>query len=147
MIEIIVDTSEFEASLDQIGELETSIFQDARSPSGFPYFYPVDLGRGPVVAKNAKALKITLPDGSVIFRKSAGPSAPRNIRLESFAQFDGAAINASISARGTTIRGWCVSFLNFMALYFKDVLADHTPVSPLPGGGKLQKGYRSTIIS
>lgn len=147
MLEITVDTREFEASLAQIAELQTDIFADARSATGYPYFYPVDLGRGPVRPVNAKALKITLPNGQVIFRKSAGPAAPRNIRLESFAQVDGSAINAATIARGNNLRGWLVSFLNAVALFYKDVLADHSPVSPLPGGGKLKKSYRATTIS
>ena len=73
MLEITVDTSQFESSLEQIGELQTDIFSDARSATGFPYFYPVDLGRGPVVAKNAKALRFTLPDGRDDFSQERRP--------------------------------------------------------------------------
>lgn len=34
-------------------------------------------GRGPVVAKRAKALRFTLPNGNVVIRKSVGPARPR----------------------------------------------------------------------
>jgi hypothetical protein len=144
MLEITVDTSAFENEISKIGNMHADIVQDATSDRGFRYFYPVDLGRGPVVAKNAKALRITLPDGRVIFRKSVGPAAPRNIRLNSLPEVMGSAINAGVVARGDSIRGWLLSFLGMCAFYFAQVLAEHTPVSPLPGGGKLKQSYRAT---
>jgi len=39
VLEIIIHDSEFLASLNVEG-LETAIFNDARSPTGFPYFLP-----------------------------------------------------------------------------------------------------------
>jgi len=150
MLTIEIDDAAFLASAE-IGVLETSIFSDARSqpsPSGrwgdYPYFWPVDLGRGPVTAKFAKALRIPLPDGTVIYRKSVGPAAPRNIRKNAFVQLDSAAINAGVSASGTPypgIRQWLAAFLRMMAYFYSQSLAEATP-----GGltGKLRQSYRAT---
>jgi len=145
MLEIIIHDSEFLASLNVAG-LETAIFNDARSPIGFPYFYPVDLGRGPVFPKNAKALKIPIAGapGGFIFRRSAGPAAPRNIRNQALAQLEGSAVNAAIVSRGETMRGWCANFLNNMARFYSQVLADVTPRGP---SGKLGSSYRPTTTA
>ena len=145
MLEIIIHDSEFLASLNVEG-LETAIFNDARSPTGFPYFYPVDLGRGPVRPINAKALKIPMAGapGGLIFRKYAGPAAPRNIRQQALGQLEGSAINAAIVARGETMREWCAVFLNGMARFYSQVLADVTPRGP---SGKLGSSYRPTTTA
>src|SRR5579871_1549621 len=104
MVTIEIDDEQFIATADLSG-LESSIFNDAKSlpsPSGrwggYPYFWPVDLGRGPVNPVYAKALRIPIGNGQFIFRKSAGPSAPRNIRKIAAIQIDSAAINSSITA-------------------------------------------------
>jgi hypothetical protein len=145
MLEIIIKDEEFLASLE-VESLETSIFNDARSATGFPYFYPVDLGRGPVFPKNAKALKIPMAGapGGFIFRRSAGPAAPRNIRQQALGQLEGSAINAAITAGGATPRGWFASFLNGMARFYSQVLADVTPRGP---SGKLGSSYRPTTTA
>jgi len=145
MLEIIIKDEEFLASLE-LESLETSIFNDARSTTGFPYFYPVDLGRGPVRPINAKALKIPMAGvpGGFIFRRSAGPAAPRNIRQQALGQLEGSAINAAITAGGLTPRGWLASFLNGMARFYSQVLADVTPRGP---SGKLGSSYRPTTTA
>lgn len=145
MIEIIIKDDEFLASLDGVESLETSIFNDARSATGYPYFYPVDLGRGPVKPINAKALRIPIGGGQFIFRRSAGPAAPRNIRQQALVQLEGSAINAAIVAGGATPRGWFASFLNGMARFYSQVLADVTPGSAYTG--KLRNSYRPTTTA
>lgn len=149
MLEIIIDDKDFLASC-QIGRMETDIFSDARSepsPSGrwggYPYFWPVDLGRGPVKPIYAKALRITLPDGRVIFRKSVGPAAPRNIRKNSLAQLESSGVNAALTTRASNMRQWFAVFLNRMAYFYSQVLADATPKRT----GKLASKYRPTVIS
>jgi hypothetical protein len=149
MLEIIIDDDAFLASAD-IGIMETDVFNDARSepsPSGrwggFAYFNAVDQGRGPVKPIYAKALRIVLPNGDVIFRKSVGPSAPRNIRVNSLVQLESSAVNASLTASGDSLRGWIASFLNKMAYFYSQVLADATPRG---ASGKLGSSYRPTII-
>jgi hypothetical protein len=142
MLEIEVDDREMLAGLE-FGELETSIFNDARSaePYSFPYFFPVDLGRKGFSAKNAKALRFEV-GGRVIFRKSVGPSMPRNIRLNSFAQFYGSCINAAASVGDQpTVRAWLAAFLTKVAWYHAQTLADLTPKV----SGKLAQSYRPTI--
>lgn len=143
MIEIVIKDEEFLASIDGVESLETSIFNDARSATGYPYFYPVDLGRGPVKPIHAKALRIPIMggDGGYIFRRSAGPAAPRNIRQKALVQLEGSAINAAIVAGGATPRGWFASFLNGMARFYSQVLAEVTPRGP---SGKLGQSYRPT---
>ena len=145
MLEIIIHDSEFLESVNVEG-LQTAIFNDARSPAGFPYFYPVDLGRGPVKPINAKALKIPMAGapGGFIFRRSAGPAAPRNIRNQALAQLEGSAVNAAIVSRGETMRGWCANFLNNMARFYAQVLAEVTPRGP---SGKLGSSYRPTTTA
>ena len=145
MLEIIVNDEEFLESLNVEG-LNTAIFNDARSVTGYPYFWPVDLGRGPIRPINAKALKIPVQGapGGFIFRKWAGPAAPRNIRQQALGQLEGSAVNAAILARGETLRGWCAAFLNGMARFYSQVLADATPRGP---SGKLGSSYRPTITS
>jgi len=146
MLEITLDSSQFEAGLD-IGVLETAIFNDARSlpsPSGrwggYAYFWPVDRGRGPVRPIFAKALRIPVGDGKFIFRKSAGPAAPREITKNSMSQLEGSAINAAIMSSGSTLRQWFVVFLNRMASFHSQVFADFTPRK----SGKLASNYRPT---
>ena len=70
----------------QTGKLQASlqreITQSGKSITGTvkslgsiaPHNRWVHDGRGPVVAKRAKALRITLPGGAVIFRKRVGPA-------------------------------------------------------------------------
>lgn len=142
MLEIIIDDRQFLAGC-QIGRLETDIFNDARSSNGYPYFWPVDLGRGPVVAKNAKALRFVTPGGQVLFRKSVGPAAPRDIRKTAISQMESSAINASITAGGRDIRQWLAVFLTKMGYFYSQVLADATPRRT----GKLASRYRSTTIA
>ena len=146
MLEIIIDDKDFLAGAE-IGLLETDIYNDARSnpsPSGrwggYPYFWAVDQGRGPVRPIYAKALRIPLADGTAIFRKSAGPSTPRNIVSQSLAQLEGSAINAALSASGSTLRGWFAMFLNKIAFFHAEVLEEVTPHK----SGKLAGSYRTT---
>lgn len=131
----------FLAKLQQmdLSTLKTEIYNDARSLKGFPYFYAVDLGRGPIRPINAKALRIPV-GGGFIFRKSAGPSAPRNIRNLASNLLNETAMSAAQSAQGSTIRAWLVSFLNSMALQYSHVLSVVTPRQ----GGKLATSYRPT---
>ena len=100
MFSLTINDADFLNSLD-VGGMEADIFNDARSLAGptgqgggYPYHRPVNLGRGPVHPIHAKALRIVLPDGTVIFRKSAGPAAARDILGKSVAQLDSSAINA-----------------------------------------------------
>jgi len=52
----------------------TGVQWDAKSDTGFPYAKVHHDGRGPVVVKNAKALRFKI-GGDVIFAKSVGPAA------------------------------------------------------------------------
>lgn len=148
MLEIIIDDREFLASCE-IGTLETDVFNDARSlpsPSGrwggYPYFWPVDLGRGPVKPIFAKALRIDLGNGNVIFRKSAGPAAPRDIRKMAMNQLESSAVNAAVTTSAQNIRQWCAVFLSKMAYFYSQVLSDATPRR----SGNLASKYRGTTI-
>jgi TRAP-type mannitol/chloroaromatic compound transport system substrate-binding protein len=66
----------------QSGRLKRSIqvrrLRDAHYMVGSDLDYAewVEKGRGPVVAKNADALKFTI-DGQTVFRQRVGPAAPR----------------------------------------------------------------------
>jgi hypothetical protein len=152
MSEITIDDSRFMQEIESLGGLETAIFNDARSApnpvsgrgGGYPYFYPVDLGRGPVVAKNARALAIPTENG-VIFRRSVGPAAPRFIRSNAMGQLEGTCINAAVtSGSQETVRGWFAAFLNKVAAYFISPLEESTPRGLT---GKLKSSYRSTVTS
>ena len=106
MFSLTINDADFLNSLD-VGGMEADIFNDARSLAGptgqgggYPYYWPVNLGRGPVHPIHAKALRIVLPDGTVIFRKSAGPAAARDILGKSVAQLDSSAINAVATSGG-----------------------------------------------
>jgi hypothetical protein len=152
MLEITIDDSEFMEQVESLGGMETDIFNDARSApnpvsgrgGGYPYFYPVDLGRGPVVARNARALAIPTASG-VIFRKRVGPAAARNIRPNALTQLEGAALNAAFTTGNqANLRGWFATFLNKVAAFFILPLQEMTP-SGLTG--KLKQSYRSTTTS
>lgn len=149
MLEIIFDDRAFLAGCE-IGTLETDVFSDARSdpsPSGrwgdYPYFWPVDQGRGPVKPIYAKALRIVLDNGQVIYRKSVGPAAPRNIRALAMNQLEASALNASLSSNGSTVREWMAKFLTQLAYFYSQVLADASPKK----SGKLASSYRSTTTA
>lgn len=152
MLEIIVDDSAFMREIESLAGLETAIYNDARSSpnpvsgrgGGYPYFYPVDLGRGPVVARNAKALAIPTANG-VIFRKKVGPAAPRNIRNNAAVQLEQSCVNAAVTTpEFSGVRAWCVSFLNKVAAYFIQPLEEQTPKGLT---GRLKQSYRSTVTS
>lgn len=51
------------------------VVSTVRSPEGFPYTGATRFGRGPIVAKNAHALRFNI-GGQTIFRKSVGPYKP-----------------------------------------------------------------------
>lgn len=61
--------------LGALDDQELEIRQAARSPEGVFYGYIVREGRGPVYAKNAKALHFFI-GGQEFFRKSVGPAEP-----------------------------------------------------------------------
>ncbi len=61
--------------LGGLDDQELEIRQAARSPEGVFYGYIVREGRGPVVAKNGKALHFFI-GGQEFFRKSVGPAEP-----------------------------------------------------------------------
>lgn len=54
-------------------QVKTVVTWSAKSRSGFDYAFAVDRGRGPVVAKRAKALHFFI-DGQEFFRKRVGPA-------------------------------------------------------------------------
>jgi hypothetical protein len=154
MFSLTINDADFLNSLD-VGGMEADIFNDARSqpsPSGrwggYAYYWPVNLGRGPVNPIYAKALRIVLPDGTVIFRKHAGPSAARDILGKSAAQLESSAINAVATSGGvgygSSVRRWFATFLTKFAYFQAQVMADATPNGP---GGKLASSYRSTVAT
>ena len=97
------------------GSITSAIHSAAKSPAGFPYFWPVDLGRREVRPIRAKALRITLPGGQVIFRKYAGPAAPRFITRQALTSLGSSIESAAQSARGSDLHSWLKSFLNGIA--------------------------------
>lgn len=149
MLEITMDASRMLNDLEGLSTMQSEIYSDARSlpnpvsgrGGGFPYFNAVDLGRrGFAVKPPARAIPIQT-EGGLIFRKSVGPAAPRNIRQRSIAQIDGSAINAAITGQGSSVRGWFASFLTKMAFFHAQVLVELTPNR----SGQLASKYRSTV--
>ena len=119
------------------GQVSSEIDNTARSPRGFPYFWPVDRGRrgfGPI---NAQALKITLPGGQVIFRKYVGPSQPRYITQRMLATLTANMQAAAQGAQGDSLHSWLVSFLNGIADTEAQALYSLTPTVT----GKLASSY------
>lgn len=131
-----IDDSEFLANLT--APLMSEVHNRAQSETGFYYWPAVNFGRGPVFPKRAKALKIPIGGGRFIFRKSAGPAAPRYILVKTLPTIPGNAQFAATFAAGTNLRGWWASFLNAMAKLQAAALAEKTPFGPT---GRLASSY------
>lgn len=125
MLQIQINAERFLAELPV--RLQSSVVNTAQSEIGFPYYAAVDRGRRAVRPVNAKALRIPTPNG-FIFRKFAGPSAPRHITKRSLEDILPNAQFSAAFAAGQTIRGWITSFLNSMAKLHSDSLATRTPI-------------------
>lgn len=69
-------------------QTELEFRQASRSEDGVFYGYIVREGRGPVVAKNAKALHFFI-GGQEFFRKSVGPAAPNPYHKRTLEQLQG----------------------------------------------------------
>ncbi len=122
----------------KVGALESAVFSGARSPAGFDYFWAVDRGRREVRPINARALRIVLPGGQVIFRKFARPSRPRFVTQRALANFPAMFRAATSTAKGETFSAWIRSFLDNVADFAAEAFRRSTPrVS-----GRLAQGYR-----
>lgn len=120
------------------GILKSEIISTARSPIGFDYFWAVDRGRRAIRPIRAKALKIPIGGGKFIFRKYAGPSAPRYITQRAVSTLNLSATAAAQTAQGTNMVAWLKSFVNnladFQASAFKSVTPNRS--------GRLASGYQ-----
>jgi len=90
--------------LGALDDQELEIRQAARSPEGVFYGYIVRDGRGPVVAKNKKALHFFI-GGQEFFRHSVGPAAPNPYHRETLEQ-NAPAIQEIVNRMGQRIAAY-----------------------------------------
>ena len=90
--------------LGALDDQELEVRQAARSPEGVFYGYIVREGRGPVVAKNKKALHFFI-GGQEFFRKSVGPAAPNPYHKLTLEQ-NGPAIQEIVNRMGQRIAAY-----------------------------------------
>lgn len=121
------------------GILNSSIISTARSPIGFDYFWAVDRGRRAIRPIRASALKIPIGGGKFIFRKYAGPSAPRYITQRALSALNLSVGSAAQAATGKTMVTWLKSFLNGLADSQAQAFRQATPGN---GTGRLAGGYK-----
>jgi hypothetical protein len=108
------------------GTVETSITSEARSPKGFAYFWAVDRGRRGFSAQPGKVLRFEI-GGQVFYRKSVGPSQPRNITQKALAALDQNMRTAAQAARGGDLHAWLASFLNGLVDFEAISFQQNTP--------------------
>ena len=131
--------SETVGGATNFGVLNSAIISTARSPIGFDYFWAVDRGRRAIRPIRAKALKIPIGGGKFIFRKYAGPSAPRYITQRAISVLGLSAASAAQSAQGNGMTSWLKSFLNNLA---DSQVAAFRSATPTTGTGRLVGGYQ-----
>jgi hypothetical protein len=132
------DARDLERNLPR-GTPQASVFNDKRTRSGRSIFKIIDKGRGPVRAIRARALRIPLRSGRVIFRKSAGPAPAQDLTERAVADMNNAGATA---VRFELSHGGLVGLINMIARVGFNTLRQRTPRRGLGSGRALADSYR-----
>lgn len=121
------------------GAPEAIVFNDKRTRSGLSLFRIIDRGRGPVRPVRAKALRIPLRGGQVIFRKFARATRPQFLREKAVAAMQQAGV---LAVSFNLTQDGLVEFINSIARTGLNELRRKTPRRGIGGGKRLADSYR-----
>ncbi len=119
------------------GMPEAVVSNTKRTTTGLSIFNLVDRGRGPVRPVRAKALRIRLRGGRVIFRKFARAARPQFLRQKAVAAMNQA---GALAIRFDLTQAGLVNFINEIARVGLEALKRSTPRRGT-GGRSLRDSY------
>ncbi len=121
------------------GTPEAVVFNDKRTKTGLSVFRLVDRGRGPVRPVRAKALRIPLRGGRVIFRNFARAARPQFLREKAISAMQRAGV---LAVSFNLTQDGLVEFINSIARVGLQELRRKTPRRGFGGGKRLADSYR-----